>query len=145
MTIWFDMDGTIADLYGVPGWLALVENSDTLPYEVAKPLVNLSKLARRLNQLQRMGHEIGIISWTSKTGSDSYNLEVACAKMQWLKDHLRSVRWNYLKIVAYGTDKRMTCGKGILFDDEARNRDSWGKGAYSPDQMDEILTQLVRG
>ena len=36
-TIFFDMDGTIADLYGVENWLDYLIASDVLPYEIAKP------------------------------------------------------------------------------------------------------------
>lgn len=62
----FDMDGTIANLYGVENWLDYLMAKDTTPYEVAKPLVNLSSLARILNRLQRNGYTIGIISWLAK-------------------------------------------------------------------------------
>lgn len=31
MTIWFDMDGTIADLYGVDGWLEMLIAEDPTP------------------------------------------------------------------------------------------------------------------
>ena len=61
MTIWFDMDGTIADLYGVKNWLPMLIDEDPTPYEIARPLVNLSRLARYLNRLQKKGFEIGII------------------------------------------------------------------------------------
>ena len=37
----FDMDGTIADLYGVNGWLEMLRNEDALPYEIAKPLYDM--------------------------------------------------------------------------------------------------------
>lgn len=70
ITINFDMDGTIADLYGVENWLEYLINEDTTPYAVAEPLLRLSALARRLNNLQRMGYELAIISWLSKSGSD---------------------------------------------------------------------------
>ena len=65
-TIYFDMDGTIANLYGVEGWLNYLINKDTTPYEVAKPMVNMNSLARLLNNLQKKGYEIGIVSWLSK-------------------------------------------------------------------------------
>ena len=55
ITINFDMDGTIADLYGVENWLDYLIAENTRPYAIAKPLVNLSALARKLNALQRMG------------------------------------------------------------------------------------------
>ena len=76
----FDMDGTIADLYGVDGWLNDLINGDTRPYDIAKPLVNMSALARRLNTLQRKGYIINIISWTSKSGTAEYNERVKVAK-----------------------------------------------------------------
>ena len=58
MKIWFDMDGTIADLYGVEGWLEMLMNEDATPYAIAKPLVNLSALARLMHKAQRNGFEI---------------------------------------------------------------------------------------
>ena len=144
MKIWFDMDGTIADLYGVENWLDDLQNFRTRPYDVARPMMNFSHLARLLNQVQRKGYEIGIISWTSRDGSDLYNGEVAMAKMVWLHNHLPSVNWDYIQIVAYGTDKRNATGGGILFDDEERNRENWGTGAYTPDKIIEILRGLLR-
>ena len=62
MKIYFDMDGTIADLYGVEGWLEYLINGNPFPYANAKPMVNMNRLARRLNTLQREGNEICIIS-----------------------------------------------------------------------------------
>ena len=55
VTINFDMDGTIADLYGVENWLTYLINEDTFPYANAKPLLHLSSLARKLNTLQKAG------------------------------------------------------------------------------------------
>lgn len=141
--IWFDMDGTIADLYGVEGWLDYLLAGDTTPYAKAGPLLNLSLLARYLNKLQAQGWAIGIISWTSKGGTDLYNGEVALAKLVWLHKHLTSVTWDEIKIVPYGTNKRQACGGGILFDDEEPNRAAWGEGAYTPDDIITILKGLL--
>ena len=58
MTIWFDMDGTIADLYGVEGWLDDIIARRTRPYDEARTMVNMSYLARLLHQVQAQGHEI---------------------------------------------------------------------------------------
>ena len=63
MTIWFDMDGTIADLYGVNGWLDDIRNGNTRPYTEAKGIGNLAHIARLLNKAQTKGHEIGVITW----------------------------------------------------------------------------------
>ena len=70
ITINFDMDGTIADLYGVENWLDYLIAEDTTPYAVAEPLLRLCTLARMLNKLQKNGYEIAVISWLSKTGTE---------------------------------------------------------------------------
>lgn len=138
----FDMDGTIANLYGVEGWLDYLRASDTTPYEIAKPLVNLSSLARVLNRLQRNGYTLRVISWLSKTADTEYNNRVAEAKMAWLKKHLPSVKWDEICIVAYGTPKS-TCGNGILFDDEEPNRKEWSGIAYDVNDIIGVLKTLV--
>lgn len=139
--IYFDMDGTIADLYGVQGWLEDLVAENTRPYAEAKPLVNMQRLARRLNTLQKEGYEIGIITWLCKDGTENYGKAVAEVKMAWLKKHLATVEWNEIHILAYGTPKEKV-GKGILFDDEVPNRINWGEGAYEPKDIFEILGGL---
>ena len=143
MTIWFDMDGTIADLYGVEGWLDYLVSEDTTPYEQARALLNLSQLANYLNKLQRKGYELGIVSWTSKAGSELYNSEVALTKLIWLHKHLKSVSWDYIKIVPYGTPKGELCKEGILFDDEKPNRDNWNGAAYDVNDIINTLKKIA--
>ena len=146
MTINFDLDGTLVDFYGVPGWLGMLENEDTTPYEVAKPLVNFSTLARLLNKLIDSGVTVNIISWTSKGGSPEFNARVENAKKEYLKKHLPSVKFSNIYIVDYGTPK-YEIAKGILFDDEDKNRSDWRKhnGTYSFDETDiiKILKALL--
>ena len=144
MKIWFDMDGTIANLYGVDGWLESIMARDTRPYEVAKGIGNLAHIARLLNKAQANGHEVGIISWTAKNAPAEYNKAVATAKRVWLGKHLASVKWNTIKVVEYGTNKKTACGDGILFDDEKPNRDGWGEGAYTPAEIVKVLKELTK-
>ena len=140
--IWFDMDGTIANLYAVENWLADLRAESTRPYDMALPMVNFSLFARLLNRLQAEGWKIGIISWTAKSGSEAYNMAVEIAKRAWLTRHLPSVEWDEIKVVRYGTNKKTACGDGILFDDEIGNREAWGENAYTPDRIVEILKGL---
>jgi hypothetical protein len=144
ITINFDMDGTIADLYGVDNWLEMLIAEDTTPYAEALPLLRLSALARKLNALQRNGYNLAIISWLSKSGSDTYNEAVTAVKMAWLKKHLPSVAWDRITIVPYGTPKQNFCENplDILFDDEAKNRDNWTGIAYDVQNIMEILKNL---
>lgn len=138
----FDMDGTIADLYGVDGWLNDLINGNTRPYDIAKPLVNMSALARLLNSLQRKGYIINIISWLSKSGTDEYNARVTESKKKWLAKHLKSVKFNNLYIVPYGTPKH-EISSGILFDDEQPNREKWGAGAYDVNDILGVLKAVA--
>ena len=144
--IYFDMDGTIADLYGVENWLSYLIDRNPLPYEIAKPLVRLSTLARKLNKLQALGWKIGVVSWLSKEGNPDYNKVVTEAKKMWLKKHLASVNFDDVKIVSYGTPKSTVVNEiGILFDDEERNRIEWnnaGGNAYDVNNILEVLGGL---
>ena len=139
--IYFDMDGTIANLYGVENWLDMLINSDPTPYKLARPLVNMNTLARLLNRLQAEGWHIGVVSWLSKNGTASYNEAVTATKERWLNRHLRSVKWNEIKIVPYGTPKQEVVEMvgGVLFDDEERNRVNWNGVAYDVENIIEIL------
>lgn len=139
--IYFDMDGTIADLYGVDGWLSDLIAENVRPYAEARPLVNLSQLARKLNKLITKGYSVSVISWTSRGGSENYNAAVAEVKRAWLSKHLPSVKFSEIFIIPYGTPKS-TCGSGILFDDEKPNRDEWGVGAHDATEIFEILREL---
>lgn len=143
MTIWFDMDGTLANLYGVAGWLDDLMAENTRPYEIAPVMHNMARLARLLNLAQAKGYKLGVISWTAKNAKEEYNARVAMVKREWLAKHLASVKWDVVEIVAYGTPKGETCGEGWLFDDEEKNRHEWcNKNAFTPDQIFEMLKTL---
>ena len=138
----FDMDGTLADFYGVENWLQYLIERDPFPYENAKPLVNMSALARRLHALQRKGYKVNVISWLAKNSTAEFDAVVTETKKAWLAKHLPSVHWDNVTIVAYGIDKS-TLGNGILFDDEEPNRKMWGEGAYDVDNILGILSQVA--
>lgn len=144
MTIWFDMDGTISDLYAVEDWLSMLRAENPRPYAQARPLGDMRTLARKLNKLHRAGYTIGVISWGSKTSSKAYLEAVREAKKKWLDKHLHSVKWDAIHVVEYGTPKETfkLGAEDILFDDEARNRESWGEYSFDPSQIMEILSAL---
>lgn len=137
----FDMDGTIADLYGCSGWLEDIIAEDTRPYEQAKPLVNMSVLARLLNKKIAEGYKVNIISWTAKNGTDEYNARVEQAKREWLARHLKSVQFSAVKVLPYGTPKQEH-GCGVLFDDEEQNRTAWFGTAFDEKHIIEELKKI---
>ena len=144
VTLNFDMDGTIADLYGVDNWLEMLADHDPTPYENATPLLRLCTLARMLNRLQRNGYKLAIISWLSKSGDAEYNEKVTIAKMEWLKNHLPSVEWDRISIVKYGTPKEQFCENplDVLFDDEEHNREKWNGRAFDVNDIFGVLKNL---
>ena len=126
MKIWLDMDGTIADLYAVKDWLNMLRSYDATPYASAKPLVNMSILARLLNSRQREGFSICIVSALSKESTPAYDSAVIEAKKAWLKRHLPSVHFDEMVFVPYTFEKnKVNSGKDVLFDDEARHLNKW--------------------
>ena len=141
ITINFDMDGCLVALYDVPNWLDYLIAGDVFPYENAEPLLRLSALARRLNNLQKNGYNLAVISWLSKSGTEEYNAEVEAVKRKWLAKHLPSVKWDAIHIVPYGTPKQNFCGNplDILFDDEAKNRENWTGLAFEPVDIFRVL------
>ena len=146
-TIWFDMDGTIADLYNVENWLSKLRSYDPSPYAEAKVMLNMSLLARYLNKLQKLGYWIGIISWASKDSTTEYDKAVADAKREWLKIHLSSVTFNEILITPYGVPKElwMNTTDDILFDDNEEIRGEWDGEAYEPIEIFSVLSSLIKG
>lgn len=145
--VYFDMDGTIADLYGFKNWLEYLLKEDTTPYMEAKPLMNLSALAREIHRGQKLGIKYGIISWTSKGGSIAYNKAVEEIKKAWLKKHLPSVVFDEIHVIEYGTPKSNYCAKGTsyLFDDEEKNRKEWKGKAFNVNNILQDLKAIRNG
>ena len=145
-TIWFDMDGTIANLYDVPDWLPKLRASDPSPYTEAEVMHNMSLLARYLNKLQKLGFRLGIISWLAKDSSFEYDQAVRRAKEEWLKNHLSSVTFNEIYLVSYGCPKTtfIHSEMDILFDDNETIRNEWTGEAHDPSEIFSILQRLLQ-
>lgn len=144
MKIWFDMDGTIADLYGVNGWLDMLIAYDETPYAVAKPLVNLNTLAKLIHKAQRNGFEVCIVSALSKNSTPAYDEKVKAAKMGWLKKHLASVKFDEIRFVPYTFTKNdVNTGNDILFDDEERHLTAWTGTAVHASKIFQTLKAIA--
>lgn len=143
--IWFDMDGTITDLYGVDGWLDDLRIFSARPYVEAKPLYNMNTLCAICAKLKEHGYHIGIISWLSKVPEPAFDLAVTEAKVDWLDRYGMRDLCDRILITHHGVPKHETCaqyGHGILVDDEAKNRNDWNIGA-TIDANKNILAVLL--
>lgn len=141
ITINFDMDGTIADLYGVENWLPMLMAHDETPYAIAEPLLRLNTLARMLNRLQREGYDLAVLTWLADNATPDYNERVAQAKLDWLAKHLPSVQWDRITIIEFGTPKNNYCENenDILFDDDPYHRANWDGQAFDVDDIIGVL------
>ncbi len=142
MTIYFDMDGTIANLYGVDNLLSKLRAEDSTPYTDATPMVDTAKLQLLLAILQNRGYEIGIISWLAKNSTKAYDKAVRKAKIEWLKATLPEIHFNEMHIVKYGTRKDYIAKdkNGSIFDEDDRVRENWRGLAIKPNPEDIIET-----
>ena len=86
-TLVFDMDGTIADLYGVKNWLYDLRMESVRPYTQARPIYDMELLNDILLMLKACGWRIVVTSWLAKESSNFYNEITAIAKYQWLKKY----------------------------------------------------------
>lgn len=141
----FDMDGTIADLYGVDGWLADLRSENVRPYRLAEPLWNMVMLADILNELKKDGWRIVVTTWTAKGGSKRYNNKVADTKKEWLKN--LNFPFDEFHAVKYGTTKlnctRKLGGYQILIDDCEEVRKGWNGGEVVNPTTTDIIEYLA--
>ena len=140
----FDMDGTIADLYGVEGWLADLRAENTRPYEKAEPLYDMENLRNILLMLQDLGWKVVVTTWLAKDATREYNKAVTLAQKAWLAKY--NFPYDEIHCVKYGTTKAdCTRNKGgfqILIDDNKKVRDGWTLGTTVNAQYD--ITKFLK-
>lgn len=127
--IYFDMDGTIADLYNVRDWLEKLRSSDVQPYEDAEPLVDMDEFTTLCKRAQAMGVVVGVISWLSKGSSLNYAKATKKAKREWLSRHCH-VEFDEVHIVPHGRPKQryVSVSNAVLVDDSPIVCGQWNKG-----------------
>lgn len=145
--ICFDMDGTIADLYGVEGWLEMLREENAKPYEIARPMWNMAELNEVLKMLQTNGIEIRVITWLSMDSSEDYKEKTRQAKLEWLEK--QGFPFNKFHGIAYGTTKANCVRKyldlneqAILIDDNAKIRQGWNWGQTIDPTTENIIDIL---
>ena len=146
-TLVFDMDGTIADLYGVEDWLKDLRAENPRPYEVAEPMYNMVVLNELLNILKDMGWRVVVTTWLAKESTPTYDALVREAKIEWLERY--DFPYDEIHLVKYGTTKanctRKYGGFQVLFDDNEQIRKGWtlGEAVDANKNIIEYLANLI--
>ena len=140
----FDMDGTIADLYNVNGWLECLRSFNAYPYAVAKPMVDMLKLRSILVSLKEKGWEIAVTTWLSMDSNDEYDSLVTTVKEAWLIE--QDFPYDEFHAVPYGTPKHEVTKADIqiLIDDNNEVRSQWIEELNQPviNANNDILESL---
>ena len=140
----FDMDGTLADFYGVDGWLADLENHNPRPYEVAKPLVDMELLIDLLDLLKAQGWIICVTSWLANHSTKEFDKLTRMAKIEWLKKY--NFPYDEIHLIKYGTTKadctRNKKGYQVLVDDNEKVRKGWTLG-HTINANEDIISALA--
>ena len=140
----FDMDGTIANLYGVENWLADLRAYNPRPYEVATPMYDMDLLNLLLDVLKAQGWTIAVTSWLSMDSTAEYDRAVRKAKREWLERY--NFPFDEIHLVKYGTTKanctRHLGGYQILVDDNEKVRNGWNLGG-TINANENIIDKLV--
>ena len=142
--VYFDMDGTLANLYNVDNWLVKLRAEDVSPYVEAMPMVDMEELTSICKALQEKGYAIGVISWLSRYSSKAYKKAVTNAKKDWLKKYL-PIKFDELHFVQYGAPKHIIAKlkKGVLVDDNDEVCQKWEKyGGLTIDAKVDIISKL---
>lgn len=142
--ICFDMDGTIADLYGVPNWEPRLRASDPTPYTEARLIYPVDELREVLHKAIVQGIMVGVITWLSKDSTNIYKAHTRKAKREWLKAY--GIPCQFFHGISYGVtkancvrDKLREGEQAVLVDDNAKVRKGWTLGdTIDPTQGDLI-------
>lgn len=144
--IYFDMDGTVADLYGEKNWLNNLRNEREGSFINLRPLVDMNELAMVCHQLMNLGYSFGVITWLPMGAS--YEFERVCEeeKRAWVEEFMPWVSEFYAQ--SYGVPKQYAPSKRaaemILIDDNAEVRAMWNTEVQrsSIDATQDIIKEL---
>lgn len=144
--IYFDMDGTVADLYGEKNWLDNLRNEREGSFINLRPLVDMNELAMVCHQLMNLGYTFGVITWLPMGAS--YEFERVCEeeKRAWVEEFMPWVSEFYAQ--SYGVPKQYAPSKRaaemVLIDDNAEVRAMWNTEVQrsSIDATQDIIKEL---
>lgn len=131
INVYLDMDGTIADLYNEPNWLADLINEEVRPFTNAKPMTTEETLLRKFPKDK---YNIKILSMTPKNAKKEYCKRVEKAKDEWLNKYFPSLTKRIY--LPYGNNKNLkNSANAILVDDSEPIRKSYRGLALNPSEL----------
>ena len=146
--IYFDMDGTVYDLYGMDNWLEMLRNEEKGAFLYGDTLVNMSELEDVCLRLIKKGYQIGIITWLPMGASLEYCEVCTEEKRKWAEKNMPYISEFYA--LEYGTPKQYAPARRAaemwLVDDSKEVREMWitEKQRKAIDANENIIEALER-
>ena len=130
-SVYLDMDGTIADLYGQKGWLETLRKETDGLFINCAPLTTEEEL---LTIFPTNHYTIKILSMTPKNASKDYCKRVIAEKNAWLNKYFPQIK-NRIYL-AYGNNKNLkNSANAILVDDNETIRNNFRGLAINPAEL----------
>ena len=131
--IFFDLDGTLADLYKVEGWLESLRSNDWSVYRKCAPRHNYQRINTAIEALIENGWQVGVITWASKGIGWGKDLDkIAEVKFDWLCEFFPALANGHFACLPYGRRKAdfaeeiNSCYEvAYLVDDNKEVRQEW--------------------
>ena len=150
--IFFDMDGTIADLYGHEGWLEKIVNEEEGLFRNLRTIYDPLQLMEIKVLDTDLPLQMEIITWTPMNASPEYCQKVENEKREWALEKFGDV-FSQVNVLPYGVPKQYAETKKsqlmILVDDNPEVLAMWETGKQrkgilrTPDlTADELLEKI---
>ena len=127
--IYFDLDGTVYDLFGVPNWLEKLNTEDVSVYSEGSSLF-ANDFYKVVSALMRYGVRFGVITWGSMTATPEFAEQTREVKLNWVQENLPFVETFVYQ--EYGTPKQQAIKNrtknDILIDDNSDVLRVWING-----------------
>lgn len=149
VTISFDLDGTLYDLYNVPDWLKKLESEQVIVFYEGDYLVDPEKFRYFVQTLEKQGIEFSVISKLPNSKNVRFLKESKKAKTGFVDKLFQDP--NIPKhFIGFTSDKSKLFPlkpTDFLIDDDIDNRIAWEKAggiAFNPLVFDSVETILCR-
>lgn len=129
LKVFFDLDGTLFDLYGKSDWLYRLENEIEGVFSSGDLMPEISKedLFEVIADLSAYGVEFNVITWLPMQASREYQETCTNEKIKWVRKNLPFI--NNIVCQPYGTPKQngilQKAYRCILIDDNAEVCETW--------------------
>lgn len=126
-TIYFDMDGTVYNLYGLNEWLEKIQEEKKNVFSADLPLFAPSIFYDTVTKLLHLGVKFGVITWLPMGATPEYEEICRREKNEWCKKYLPFI--SSFVAQTYGTPKQQAITKHakteILIDDNKEVCEIW--------------------